>query len=153
MAHSEDVVVVANGAVLAGLALASPADFIRESAPRGAYTAGRAEFGKGMGWWSAHLARLRRSLRAMRERDPGCFELGSEIPADDDTLATWVAPSVKLALDAIDAKTLANAKPCDAGALEMIDDASARSTRRMFFLSPSLRNEVHNANAVVWEPV
>ena len=67
MAHSEDVVVVANGAVLAGLALASPADFIRESAPRGAYTAGRAEFGKGMGWWSAHLARLRRSLRAMRE--------------------------------------------------------------------------------------
>ena len=122
MAHSEDVVVVANGAVLAGLALASPADFIRESAPRG-----------------AHLARLRRSLRAMRERDPGCFELGSEIPADDETLATWVAPSVKLALDAIDAKTLANAKPCDAGALEMIDDASARSTRRMFFLSPSIR--------------
>jgi hypothetical protein len=92
-----------------------------------------------MGWWSAHLARLRRSLRAMRERDPGCFELGSEIPADDETLATWVAPSVKLALDAIDAKTLANAKPCDAGALEMIDDASARSTRRMFFLSPSIR--------------
>ena len=95
----DDVVLVVDGQVRGRkqTSPASPSAWLKTWTPEGVYTSARTYRGIKVSRWGAHVARLRRMLRALFAHDPSKFE-GVGLPTSDAEMEAIVEDSVKEAL-------------------------------------------------------
>jgi hypothetical protein len=95
----DDVVLVVDGQVRGRKKTppASPSAWLKTWTPEGVYTSARTYRGIKVSRWGAHVARLRRMLRALFAHDPSKFE-GVGLPKSDAEMEAIVEDSVKEAL-------------------------------------------------------
>ena len=95
----DDVVLVVDGQVRGRKKTppASPSAWLKTWTPEGVYTSARTYRGIKVSRWGAHVARLRRMLRALFAHDPSKFE-GVGLPTSDAEMEAIVVDSVKEAL-------------------------------------------------------